>query len=55
MYLDLASAPWLPSDLDRGHLDYYFLLLAILMLVDFLYFLYISKGYIYKDHDRLWN
>jgi len=38
---------WIPSDLNTGHLDYYFYLLACIMLFAYLAFLYISKGYLY--------
>lgn len=44
---------WVPVNLDDGHLDYYFLLLAALMCVNMIYFYYISKDYVYKTQDEL--
>ncbi|XP_074592837.1 protein NRT1/ PTR FAMILY 8.1-like [Curcuma longa] len=39
---------WIPDDLNRGHLDYFFWLLAILSLLNFGAYLFIAKWYTYK-------
>ncbi|XP_010558361.1 PREDICTED: protein NRT1/ PTR FAMILY 8.2-like [Tarenaya hassleriana] len=39
---------WIPDNLNRGHLDYFYWLLAILSLLNFLVYLLISKWYTYK-------
>ncbi|KAL3623129.1 hypothetical protein CASFOL_031945 [Castilleja foliolosa] len=39
---------WIPDNLNRGRLDYFFWLLAILSSINFLVFLVISKWYTYK-------
>lgn len=39
---------WIPENLNRGHLDYFFWLLAILSLVNFVVYLLIAKWYTYK-------
>ena len=46
-----SDGEWLPKDINFGHLNYYFCLLAFLMLIDFVYFIYIAKDYVYRDHD----
>ncbi|XP_050215050.1 protein NRT1/ PTR FAMILY 8.1-like [Mercurialis annua] len=39
---------WIPDNLNRGHLDHFYWLLAILSLLNFLVYLVIAKWYIYK-------
>lgn len=39
---------WIPDNLNRGHLDYFYWLLAILSLLNFLVYLFIAKWYTYK-------
>ncbi|XP_022767674.1 protein NRT1/ PTR FAMILY 8.1-like [Durio zibethinus] len=39
---------WIPDNLNRGHLDYFYWLLAILSLVNFVVYLWIAKWYTYK-------
>lgn len=39
---------WVPTNLDDGHLDWYFFLLAGFMALTMIYFYYISKDYEYK-------
>ncbi|KAK9010129.1 hypothetical protein V6N11_036644 [Hibiscus sabdariffa] len=39
---------WIPDNLNRGHLDYFFWLLAILSLLNFLAYLWIARWYTYK-------
>lgn len=39
---------WIPDNLNRGHLDYFYWLLAILSLMNFIVYLWIAKRYTYK-------
>ncbi|CAL5422652.1 hypothetical protein CsSME_00038685 [Camellia sinensis var. sinensis] len=39
---------WIPDNLNRGHLDYFYWLLAILSVLNFVVYLWISKWYTYK-------
>jgi len=39
---------WIPDNLNRGHLDYFYWLLAVLSLINFLVYLLIAKWYTYK-------
>ncbi|KAK7372070.1 hypothetical protein VNO80_05439 [Phaseolus coccineus] len=39
---------WLPDKLNYGHLDYFFLLLTVLSVLNFILFLLLSKLYTYK-------
>ncbi|XP_020595090.1 protein NRT1/ PTR FAMILY 2.13-like, partial [Phalaenopsis equestris] len=39
---------WLEDDLDQGRLDYYYYLIAVLGMLNFLYFLVCAKFYQYK-------
>ncbi|XP_052172015.1 protein NRT1/ PTR FAMILY 8.1-like [Diospyros lotus] len=39
---------WIPDNLNRGHLDYFYCLLAILSLLNFFIYLCIAKWYTYK-------
>ncbi|XP_039136279.1 LOW QUALITY PROTEIN: protein NRT1/ PTR FAMILY 8.1-like [Dioscorea cayenensis subsp. rotundata] len=39
---------WIPDNLNRGHLDYFYWLLAILSLLNFFVYLIIAKWYTYK-------
>jgi peptide/histidine transporter 3/4 len=43
-----AGNPWLPKDLNHGHLDYFLLLCAGLMLVNTLLFVAVANKYEYK-------
>ena len=45
-YLCCYADEWLPSDINDGHLDYFFFLLAGLMLLNLL--IYIPVAYCYK-------
>ncbi|XP_016483295.1 protein NRT1/ PTR FAMILY 1.2-like [Nicotiana tabacum] len=40
-----GKTSWLSSNINRGHLDYYFWLLAFLSLLNFLYFLVVCRYY----------
>lgn len=39
---------WIPSDLNRGYLAYFFVLLGVIMMLDLGAFVWISQGYEYK-------
>ncbi|XP_042491483.1 protein NRT1/ PTR FAMILY 8.1-like [Macadamia integrifolia] len=39
---------WIPDNLNRGHLDYFYWLLTVLSILNFLLYLWISKWYTYK-------
>ncbi|KAL9150511.1 hypothetical protein ABFS82_12G172500 [Erythranthe guttata] len=39
---------WIPDNLNEGHLDYFYWLLAVLSLINFFVYLMISKWYTYK-------
>ncbi|KAK9047711.1 hypothetical protein V6N11_053547 [Hibiscus sabdariffa] len=41
---------WIPDNLNMGHLDYFFWLLAILSLLNFIVYLWIARWYTYKKH-----
>jgi peptide/histidine transporter 3/4 len=46
------SDQWVPANLDDGHLDYYFFLLAGLMVLNHIYFGWLSRDYVYiKESD----
>ncbi|CAD5119517.1 DgyrCDS8119 [Dimorphilus gyrociliatus] len=50
-----ANDPWLPDDINKGKLEYFFFLLAGLMALNFLIFIPVSKSYQYvtKETDEL--
>ncbi|KAK9920463.1 hypothetical protein M0R45_029018 [Rubus argutus] len=39
---------WIPNNLNKGHLDYFYWLLTILSIINFLVYLLIAKWYTYK-------
>ncbi|KAL2336988.1 hypothetical protein Fmac_011434 [Flemingia macrophylla] len=39
---------WIPDNLNRGHLDYFYWLLSILSFLNFIVFLWVAKRYRYK-------
>ncbi|XP_019186486.1 PREDICTED: protein NRT1/ PTR FAMILY 8.2-like [Ipomoea nil] len=43
---------WITDNLNRGHLDYFYCLLAILSFVNFLFYIWIAKSYTYKKVVR---
>ncbi|KAL8604549.1 hypothetical protein ACOMHN_015833 [Nucella lapillus] len=43
------SYPWFDDDINKAHVEYYFFLLAGLMMLDFLVFLVIAKFYRYRN------
>jgi dipeptide/tripeptide permease len=44
---------WVASNVDEGHLSNYFFLLAGLMTLALMVFLYLSRGYVYADAQVL--
>jgi peptide/histidine transporter 3/4 len=40
---------WIPSDLNQGHLDYFFFSIAILNTLNFFYFLIVASRFKYKE------
>ncbi|XP_022104743.1 solute carrier family 15 member 4-like [Acanthaster planci] len=47
-----SEAEWIPNEVNNGHLEYFFLLLAGIMTIDFVCFLLIARGYVYvKDAE----
>jgi hypothetical protein len=45
------GAEWLPQNIDRGHLDWFFLVLAGVMGASLVVFIYAAKGYKYVDGE----
>jgi peptide/histidine transporter 3/4 len=43
-----GGTSWLADNLNRGHLDYFYLLIAALSAMELLAFLYFSRSYVYK-------
>ncbi|KAL5231654.1 hypothetical protein ABZP36_030430 [Zizania latifolia] len=43
-----GGTSWFADDLNRGHLDYFFLLLAALTVLELLAYIYFSTSYIYR-------
>lgn len=39
---------WIPNNLNRGHLDYFFWVLAVLSVLNIIFFLIVSRLYTYK-------
>jgi hypothetical protein len=48
-----SNNEWVASNVDEGHLNYYFFLLAALMMFAQLCFMYMSAGYSYADPEVL--
>lgn len=46
---------WLPVNIDDGHLVYYFLVLAFVMIANMIYFYFISSGFVYKSDTIINN
>ena len=43
----LIGHEWIPDEINKGHLEYFFLLLAAIMVLNFTCFLLIAKNYTY--------
>eukprot|EP00128_Syssomonas_multiformis_P005370 Colp12_sorted_trinity150504_noHs@20846 len=48
-----ADSPWIASDVNDGHLDYYFYLLAGLMLIGLAVFVRLAYQFVYVSADEL--
>jgi len=48
-----GSLGWIPDNMNRGHLDYFYWLLTILSLINFIVYLLIAKRYTYKKVTHL--
>ncbi|KAE9611019.1 hypothetical protein Lal_00015819 [Lupinus albus] len=48
-----GSLGWIPDNMNRGHLDYFYWLLTVLSLLNFFVYLLIAKRYIYKKDAGL--
>ncbi|XP_071709970.1 protein NRT1/ PTR FAMILY 2.11-like [Rutidosis leptorrhynchoides] len=46
-----ANGNWLPEDLNKGRLDYFYFLITVLGVVNMGYFLIISRWYRYKNNS----
>merc|ERR1719229_1086869 len=53
--VDSWTPEWIPTDLDDGYLEYYFFLVAGLMMVTLLFFIPYSKKYEYKPGTDVSN
>ncbi|XP_058729055.1 protein NRT1/ PTR FAMILY 8.1-like [Vicia villosa] len=47
-----GNVGWIPDNMNRGHLDYFYWLLTILSMVNFIVYLWIAKRYTYKKVSR---
>lgn len=47
-----GQAGWIASDLNEGHLNYFFLLLASIMFLAFLIFLALARGFSYPSEEE---
>ncbi|KAI4328371.1 hypothetical protein L6164_020729 [Bauhinia variegata] len=42
---------WLTNDINKGRLDYFYYLIAVIAALNLIYFLYVSRGYRYKGSE----
>jgi hypothetical protein len=47
------NSPWIPDNVDDGKLDYYYFLLAGIMTLAYIIFVYVSQSFIYADPEEL--
>ncbi|XP_021756477.1 protein NRT1/ PTR FAMILY 7.3-like [Chenopodium quinoa] len=47
-----SNPGWIPEDLNKGHLDRFYFLLAILTLIDFMVYLYFASSYKYVQCEE---
>lgn len=43
-----GKAGWIPNNLNRGHLDYFFWTIAVLSVLNIIFYLFVSHFYTYK-------
>lgn len=48
-----GSVGWLPNNLNQGHLDYYYVVLVIMSVLNIFFFIIVAKLYKYKKVRRL--
>jgi peptide/histidine transporter 3/4 len=48
-----GSLGWIPDNMNRGHLDYFYWLLTFLSMINFIVYLWIAKRYTYKKVTHL--
>ncbi|KAL9225999.1 hypothetical protein vseg_001859 [Gypsophila vaccaria] len=48
-----GNVSWLASNLNKGHVDYYYWMISVLSLVNFLFFLICCKAYGTSENDTL--
>ncbi|XP_012846435.1 PREDICTED: protein NRT1/ PTR FAMILY 1.1-like [Erythranthe guttata] len=52
---DATKESWVSTNLNKGHYDYYYWILTLLSLVNFIYFYFCSRAFKYCDHDIFWD
>ena len=45
--------PWLPRDLNHGHMDYFLMLMGVLMTLNTIVFVWVAMRYEYKVGGRV--
>ncbi|KAM5547654.1 protein NRT1/ PTR FAMILY 1.1-like [Rosa sericea] len=50
-----GGVSWVSSNLNQGHYDYYYLVITILSLVNFLYYLLCSRAYGCCEDKKIWD
>jgi len=43
-----GDSPWISDDINRGHLDLYFLTLCVMGILNFYIFIYLSRQYTFR-------
>ncbi|KAK4415461.1 protein NRT1/ PTR FAMILY 1.2 [Sesamum alatum] len=46
---------WVSSNLNKGHYDYYYWILTILSVANFVYFIFCSRAYKCCEEERVWD
>lgn len=53
LLVNTGSEPWIASDVNQGHLDWYFYLLAGLMFLGLVVFVYLARSFVYIQPNEL--
>ena len=53
--VDLWTPEWIPDNLDDGHLEYYYFLIAVMMLLTLPVFILCARRYTYAPGTDSWN